>query len=221
MSPDATCPHALDPLPPKKEISNADFGDLLIEARVQLAELKGASGQIPNPMLLMSPAILRESVASSHIENINTTVAGVLQMQLFPEGERRAPDKEVLRYGEATKWGFENLEKYALSSRVITGIQAVLLPEGSCRYRREQNHIINSHTNQPLYTPPPPNEVPVLISNWEKFVNAPDQSMDPLIRTIVAHYQFEAIHPFLDGNGRTGRILMVLQLDLPPKNWAT
>jgi Fic family protein len=212
MSFDATYPHQLAPLPPKKVIRNTDFGDLLIKARVKLAELKGACGQIPNPLLLMSPAIIRESVASSNIENINTTLADVLQWQLFPEVEQRQPDKEVLRYREAMNWGFENADKYALSSRLITGIQARLVPDGNGRYRREQNQIANHASRETLYTPPIASEIPSLIGNWENYANALDESLDPLIRVIISHYQFEAIHPFRDGNGRTGRILMILQL---------
>lgn len=184
----------------------------MIKARVGLAELKGACGQLPNPLLLISPAVIRESVASSNIENINTTVAEVLQWQLFPESERRQPDKEVLRYREALIWGYGQLDRYPLSSRIITGIQSSLIPDGSGAFRREQNSIANNRTREIRYTPPPANEIPRLISNWERFVNADDESIDPLIRAIIAHYQFEAIHPFRDGNGRTGRILLVLQL---------
>lgn len=189
-----------------------DFGDLLIKARVALAELKGACGQLPNPLLLTASAVARESVASSNIENINTTLAEVLQWQLFPDSEQRQPDKEVLRYREAMLWGYEQMNIYPISSRMITAIQARLIPEGSGAYRREQNRIINITTRESLYTPPPAQDIPGLISNWEQFVNVVDDSIDPLIRAIIAHYQFEAIHPFRDGNGRTGRILMVLQL---------
>lgn len=212
MSFNATYPHRLALLPPKKSIANTDFGDLLIKARVELAELKGACGQIPNPLLLMSPAITRESVASSNIENINTTLADVLQWQLFPETEQRQPDKEVLRYRDAMQWGFENIEKYALSSRLITGIQKCLIPDGNGQYRREQNQIANFSSRESLYTPPIASDIPHLIGNWENYTNANDESLDPLIRVIISHYQFEAIHPFRDGNGRTGRILMILQL---------
>ncbi len=212
MSFDPTYPHPLAPLPPKSAIRNADFGDLLLKARVELAELKGASGQIPNPLLLIAPVIIRESVASSNIENINTTLADVLQWQLFPEDEQRQPDKEVLRYREAMNWGFDNYNKYALSSRLITGIQSRLMPDGNGQYRREQNQIANLASRESLYTPPIASDIPALISNWENYVNATDESIDPLIRAAIAHYQFEAIHPFRDGNGRTGRILMVLQL---------
>lgn len=212
MSFDPTYPHRLAPLPPKSPISNTDFGDLLLKARVELAELKGASGQIPNPLLLIAPVIIRESVASSNIENINTTLADVLQWQLFPEAEQRQPDKEVLRYHEAMNWGFNNYEKYALSSRLIMGIQSHLMPDGNGLYRREQNQIANLDSRASLYTPPIASDIPTLIGNWENYVNATDESIDPLIRAAIAHYQFEAIHPFRDGNGRTGRILMVLQL---------
>lgn len=212
MSFDPTYPHQLASLPPKTAIANMDFGDLLLKARVELAELKGACGQIPNPLLLIAPVIIRESVASSNIENINTTLADVLQWQLFPEAEQRLPDKEVLRYREAMNWGFNNFGKYALSSRLITGIQSRLIPDGNGQYRREQNQIANLASRQSLYTPPIASDIPNLIGNWENYVNATDELIDPLIRAIIAHYQFEAIHPFRDGNGRTGRILMVLQL---------
>lgn len=207
-----TYPHRLALLPPQKTIANTDFGDLLIKARVELAELKGACGQIPNPLLLMSPAITRESVASSNIENINTTLADVLQWQLFPETEQRQPDKEVLRYREAMQWGFENVERLSLSTRLITGIQKRLIPDGNGQYRREQNQIANFASRESLYTPPIANDLPNLIGNWENYANANDDILDPLIRVIISHYQFEAIHPFRDGNGRTGRILMILQL---------
>jgi Fic family protein len=211
MSFDPTYPHPLAPLPPKG-ISNSDFYELLLPARVALAELKGACSEMPNPMLLMAPIMVRESVASSNIENINTTLADVLQGQLFPEAEQRQPDKEVLRYRAAMSWGFENLEKIPISTRMIIGIQSILIPDGNGNFRREQNQIANLTTLQPLYTPPPAQDVNKLINNWEVFVNNTDNSLDPLIKAIIAHYQFEAIHPFRDGNGRTGRILMILQL---------
>jgi Fic family protein len=212
MSFDPTYPHLLDPLPPTIAIPDAAFGNLLLKARVELAELKGACGQIPNPLLLTAPTVMRESVASSNIENINTTLAEVLQWQLFPEAKQRQPDKEVLRYRDAILWGYEQLNRIPISTRMITGIQARLLPDGNGAFRREQNRIINMATREDLYTPPPAQNVNALISNWENYVNSNSEDIDPLIRTIIAHYQFEAIHPFRDGNGRTGRILMILQL---------
>ncbi len=211
MSFNPTGPHKLDLLPPKQAIKNGDFHDLLLNARVELAELKGATGHIPNPLLLITPLMVRESVESSGIENINTTVAKVFENQLLPESEQSTPDKEVIHYREALHWGANKLDEFALSNRIIIGVQQKLLPNDLGGYRKIQNQIVNTRSKEVLYTPPTCVSIPELISNWEKFVNTND-GLDPLLRAAIAHYQFESIHPFLDGNGRTGRILMVLQL---------
>ena len=204
-------PHNLELLPPKKSIKNEDFYDALLMARVELAELKGSAGQIPNPLLLTAPLLIRESVESSGIENINTTVANVLENQLLPEDEQRKPDKEVLRYKEALYWGAQNVDSMSISNRLILGIHKKLIVKNGGEYRREQNQIVNSKTGEILYTPPVQSRISELIGNWEKYVNN-NKDLDPLIRVAIAHQQFESIHPFLDGNGRTGRILMVIQL---------
>lgn len=122
-------------------------------------------------------------------------------------------------------WGFNNYGKYALSPRLITGIQSRIMPDGNGQYRREHivreggNQIANLASRESLYTPPIASDIPTLISNWENYVNATDESIDSLIRAAIAHYQFEAIHPFRDGNGRTGRILMLLQLIQSGLRW--
>jgi Fic family protein len=211
MSFDSTQPFFPPLLPPEPPIINESFADALLKARVELAELKGSSGQIPNPLLLTAPLLTRESVESSGIENINTTVAKVLENQLLPEGEQRAPDKEVLRYREALYWGAGRLPDFSLSNRLILGIHERLISDRGGEYRREQNHIVNSKTGEILYTPPLQKDIPELITNWERYVNE-YAGHDPLIRAAIAHQQFESIHPFSDGNGRTGRILIVLQL---------
>jgi len=211
MSFDPTHPIQLEPLPPQKALKNEDFSEFLLKARVELAELKGASGQIPNPLLLTAPILIRESVESSGIENINTTVANVLENQLLPEDEQNKPDKEVLQYREALYWSMNNLKDLSLSNRMILGVHKKLLKEKGGDYRTIQNHIVNSKTGEILFTPPIQSQIPSLIGNWEKYVNE-NKELDPLIRVAVAHQQFESIHPFEDGNGRTGRILMVLQL---------
>lgn len=210
MSLNPTYPHNLALLPPLNDLSNKIFSEALLRARVELAELKGSCGQIPNPLLLTAPLLIRESVESSGIENINTTVSNVLENQLLPEDEQKKPDKEVIRYREALYWGYKHLSDFSLSNRLIVGIQKKLIPE-SGEYRRTQNAIENSLTKEILYTPPIATEISRLVGNWEKFVND-SKELDPLVRAAIAHYQFEAIHPFDDGNGRTGRILMVLQL---------
>jgi Fic family protein len=212
MSPDVTHPYALRDLPPGINLKDPVFYPLLLKARVQLAQLKGQSINHPNPMLLLSPTVLREAVASSSIENINTTVSDVLQHQLFPESEQRSSNKEVLRYRDAVMWGFEHLRTMPVSSRLIIGVHKHLIPDSAEGYRKQQNKIEVDTTHEVVYTPPASPEVPRLIGNWEKFVNQTNDGIDPLIKCAVAHYQFEAIHPFGDGNGRVGRILMVLQL---------
>ena len=108
--------------------------------------------------------------------------------------------------------GFESFKKFSLTTRTILNIQRVLLPGSSGEYRRLQNGIQNSSTKQITYTPPVAINIPKLMENLEKFMNNKGEDIDPLIKCAIAHYQFEAIHPFSDGNGRTGRILMVLYL---------
>lgn len=211
MTIESKTPHVLAALPPNIDYNNLKYSKALLKAHRALAELKGYSFGMPNPLLLLSPAILSESIASSEIENIHTTILEVLQNQLLPESEQNENDKEVLRYREGIIWGYENMSKVSISSRLITGIQTKLMPSSE-GYRRLQNAIANTTTKEIIYTPPTANEIPNLIADWEKFVNNTPENIDPLIAAAIAHYQFEAIHPFGDGNGRTGRILIVLHL---------
>jgi Fic family protein len=205
-------PFDLPLLPDIVNIGNSDFIDILLAVRSELAELKGYSHALPNPLLLLSPAIIKESLASSNIENINTTLEDVLQNELFPETERKQPDKEVLRYRDAVIYAFKEIENIPLSNRIILGIHEILIPGKDTEFRRTQNKIENSLTQEVIYTSPPSSSIARLISNWEKFVNSTDSKFDPVLKAVIAHYQFEAIHPFGDGNGRTGRILMLMQL---------
>src|SRR5437879_3816654 len=140
----ATYPFDLPELPPEIMCNNESFNKMLLLARTELAELKGYSSSLPNPMLLLSPAIIKESVASSEIENINTTVEKVLQQQLFPETEQKIENKEVLRYKDAIISGFEKMSKMPLSNRLIISIHKQLLRDRSHGYRTNQNRIENS-----------------------------------------------------------------------------
>jgi Fic family protein len=132
-------------------------------------------------------------------------------MQLFSEAEQRGPDKEVLHYRDALLAGFESMSHVPLSARTIHLVHATLLPEDVDGFRKQQNSIAEGADGRPRYTPPPAPAVPDLISNWQHYVHDDDE-VDPLVKCAIQHYQFEAIHPFPDGNGRTGRILMVLHL---------
>ncbi|MEO8581682.1 MAG: Fic family protein [Patescibacteria group bacterium] len=216
MQQNAVYPFQLPLLPPKASFNDPAITKLVLDARVKLAELNGLTFSLANPFLLLSPAIIKESIASSEIENIHTTILNVLENQLFPEDEQKKPDKEVLRYREAALWGFNKRKKLPISSRLIQGIHKKLLPDLAGSFRITQNAILDGKTKEIIYTPPVQTEISNLMGNLENFINqqnglvTPD--WDPLIQIAMCHYQFESIHPFNDGNGRTGRILMVLQL---------
>ncbi len=164
-----TEPFKMPILPPNEDLETATILKTLVKAGRQIGELKGYSATVPNPMPLMSLAITKESVESSRIEDIITTVESVFEGQDLPEAEIKAPDKEVLRYREAMHWGMENLQKYSISTRLILGIHKKLIP-GSTGYRQQQNAIMNQRTEEVIYTPPPAKEIHRLLQNWENFM---------------------------------------------------
>ena len=210
----------LPPLPPElkqESLFESDMIQLVIKANRTIGELNGLCRAIPNAYpLLMNIPVLQEAVSSSAIEGIHTTVETLLEAQVKMENERDPASKEALRYREALNRGFKSFKKYkSLSTRTILDIHGQLMPGGG-HFKKQENKIARGE--QILYTPPAPPQINSLMSNWEKYVNshesAEEGQIDPLIKIAISHYQFEAIHPFLDGNGRTGRILMVLQLVL-------
>lgn len=224
MSFDPKNPFPLPPLPPalsSNDIMEKGLVQLLIKANAALAELNGTCRAIHNPYILLNIPTLQESVASSEIEGIYTTVETALEEQVKAIDEQDPAGKEALRYREAINAGFASLKNFKLSTRTILAIHEKLMPSLGGRFKQQQNQIAKGQSKTVIYTPPAPTEVPRLMSNWESYVHSDDQDFDLLIRVAVSHYQFEAIHPFSDGNGRTGRILMVLQivsynlLDLP------
>ncbi len=205
-------PHNLASLPPNLDCKTDIIWSALCDARAELAELKGYSSKLNNPMVLLTLIVLEEAVESNRIENIHTTVESVLKNQLKSESTRKGADKEARKYLEALYWAMEYQPKYSLLSRLIFGIHKILLGN-SHGYRHQQNAIANKATGDVIYTPPPAPKINDLIQNWETFVNNPESDTNySLIKCAIAHYQFEAIHPFMDGNGRTGRVLMALQL---------
>ncbi|MFQ5444264.1 MAG: Fic family protein [Nitrospinales bacterium] len=204
-------PYELKPLPPPNDFESKPTLRALINTIQEVSELKGYCSKVPNPRILLSITMMKESVESSEIEEIHTTVESVLKSQVIKESERRGPDKETLRYREALDWGFNNLGQWGLSTRLILGIHKVLM-KSNVGYRKQQNAIKNTGAGDIIYTPPIASKINELIQNWENFVNHPEASkIHPLVRCAIAHYQFEAIHPFSDGNGRVGRILLALQ----------
>jgi Fic family protein len=211
-----------DPLPPRLEW-NQRLVLLLDEAGRALGELAGLLRQLPNPYLFIRPFIQKEAVLSSRIEG---TQAGLLdvyaleaQVPLFPSPELREDAQEVLNYIRALERGRELLQEIPLSLRLLKEVHAVLLRgvRGGGRapgeFRRAQNWIgpPGSSLEEARYVPPPPGPMLEALDALERFWNS-DHKLPPLVEIALVHYQFEAIHPFLDGNGRIGRLLITLML---------
>lgn len=206
----------LSPLPPdlgQKDLFEPELVQLTVRANRAISELNGLCRAIPNPYsLLMNIPVLQEAVSSSEIEGIHTTVETLLEVQIKLDKEQDQASKETLRYKEALYEGFKDLEKYkSLPTRIILNIHKQLMPNGG-HFKKQGNQIKKG--SKVIYTPPSPIQMNHLMSNWENYINSADEKIDPLIKIAMSHYQFEAIHPFSDGNGRTGRILIVLQMVL-------
>jgi len=203
----------LPPLPPPVELETKLVLRACIDARAALAELKQAGGLLPNQDILINTLPLLEARASSEIENIVTTTD-----QLFrhaqPDREALADPatKEALRYRTALRRGADSLRRRPLSTATAVEVCATLLGVDLGVRRVPGTALVNDATGEVIYTPPGGEAVlRDLLANWERFLHQA-RELDPLIRMAVGHYQFEAIHPFTDGNGRTGRILNLLYL---------
>ncbi len=212
-------PQELALLPPNLNIQEhpdlPKFLSMCTEAQRHISELSGMLDGIKNPDIFLDIFYLYESIKSSSIENIETELSSVLDDSLKPEQYRINANKEVIRYSQAIVEGWKSIYHFDLTNRTIKTTHKNLMVKGNPgEYRKLQNQIVSKKGQEQiaLYTPPSADKINGLISNWEKFVHNDDQTFFPLLKTIICHYQFEAIHPFEDGNGRTGRILMVLQL---------
>lgn len=203
------------PLPRNWEVS-LELWPLLAQAKESLARLDGIGQALPDPQLLLRPLQGREAIRSSSLEGTYASPEELLLFELEPSVQSARPDqandwREVLNYAEAVRTGTTLLEELPLSLRLIREMHRVLLTgvRGRDRapgeFRRSQVHLGSDRR----YVPPPPNELAVCLNEFEHFLNEADQ-IDPLVRTYLAHYQFEAIHPFVDGNGRVGRALLSL-----------
>jgi len=203
-------------LPPKINLDDVAILKKVNAANIALSKLEGSSLAIPNRNLLIEPLSVREAVASSGIENINTTVAEIFQAELFPDKAQSKAQKETLHYKDALRVGFSLIQKQGfLHTNSFIEIQKILEPNKAGIRKLSGTSIANSSTGEILYTPPDGEDtIRRLLENYELYFNNFSDDVDPLIKLAILHYQFEAIHPFYDGNGRTGRILMVLYLIL-------
>ena len=201
----------LPPLPPAREIETRAVLKQCVESRARLAELKQAAELIPNQSMLINTLPLLEAQASSEIENIVTTADSLFQ---YRDADERADPatREALRYRQALMEGFKALSTHPIITRtaeqICTRIKGVEM-----QVRREPGTTLaNGRTGEVIYTPPVGEDLlRNKLANWETFLNT-HTDYDPLVRMAVGHYQFEAIHPFTDGNGRTGRVLNSLYL---------
>lgn len=164
-------------------------------------------------LLVLWSFLIKEWVASSAIENINTTLESVFQADIS-SGKISKEDKEVLHYRQATLWWIEQVDKYwSLIANTLITIQSMIEPDKAW-IRKIPWTVLMNGVGEVIYTPPiGENVIRNLLSNLEKYINTDDE-IDPLVKLAIIHYQFESIHPFPDGNGRTGRILMILYLVL-------
>ena len=185
----------------------------LVRAHRYLGELKGMYASIPNQRILVSTLNLQESQASSAIENIITTQDALYKYRLHPT-DKDPITKEVYNYVEALDTGFARVrEHHGISINTIIEIQQTIVGNNTGLRKQLGTKVMNQHTGEAVYVPPAPSEIQPLLDDLESFINDRSVSrLDSLIKMALIHYQFEKIHPFVDGNGRTGRILNILYL---------
>lgn len=184
----------------------------LIEARVALAELDRATHLLPNPDILLHSISLLEAQASSEIENIVTTTDELFRAAQFQGDALDPATKETLRYNHALRLGLDSIAQRPLSLNTAVDVCSAVVGSQMQVRSLPGTRIANAVRGEIVYAPPEGRDLLMsLLSNWEEFVYAED-ALDPLVRMAVLHYQFEAIHPFTDGNGRTGRIINLLYL---------
>lgn len=208
-------PNPLPPIPPIE--LTEDIIGLLIKANSQLAVLESVATRIPNVELFISMYVRKEALMSSQIEGTQATLEDVLDPLIETNTNRNVAD--VVNYIKATEFAIKRLQELPLCNRLIKETHAVLMSgvrgqeksPGEFRYSQNWIGSQGSAIKNARYIPPAPEDMVEAMSDLEKYINADDE-MDALIRAALIHYQFETIHPFLDGNGRVGRLLITLFL---------
>ena len=198
--------------PPTDQIETTEILKRCIEARVAVAELKQAAELIPNSAVLVNALPLLEARASSEIENIVTTTDKLFEFADIAEDRADAATKEALRYRTALYEGTKMVQRGMLTTDMAIQICSTIKGM-ELDIRAEPGTTLKSRmTGEVIYTPPVGQQLLIeKLNNWAEFMHS-STDIDPLVRMAVSHYQFEAIHPFVDGNGRTGRILNILFL---------
>ena len=198
-------------LPPGVELESRAVLKQAIAANRVLANLRGLAAKIPNQGMLINSIVLQEARLSSEIENIVTTNDELYRAAADADGKTDPHTKEVLRYRQALYRGFQALKERPLNSNLFIEIVR-LIKQVDLGIRAVPGTALKNDLGEVIYTPPEgERRIRELLGNLEQFIHAEDD-LDPLVKMAVLHYQFEAIHPFPDGNGRTGRILNLLFL---------
>ena len=206
------------PLPPNPPIAlSGELVAKLVEANKKLAALDGLSARIPNMDLFVSMYVRKEALLSSQIEGTQCTLDDILNPLMEENTNRNVSD--VVNYIKATEFALNRLHSLPLCNRLIKETHAVLMEgvrgqeKSPGEFRYSQNWIggQGSTIQNARYIPPNPEDMQTAMSDLEKYMNG-DDSLDPLIQAALIHYQFETTHPFLDGNGRVGRLLITLFL---------
>lgn len=202
-------------LPPNAELETKAVLKQLARAHRALAELKGYADTIPNKHILINAVMINEAKDSSAIENIITTHDDLYKAMSDASGASLAA-KEVVCYRTALWHGYELVKaREMLTTNMIVEIQGIIERNRAGVRKLPGTVLRNERTGETVYTPPAGEaEIRQLLGNLEKYINEDCSDVDPLIKLAVIHYQFESIHPFYDGNGRTGRIVNVLYLVL-------
>lgn len=202
----------LPPLPPPIELETRAVLKACVAAREAMAEARVAARLIPNPDILLNAIPILEAQASSEIENIVTTTDRLFRYANDPDSRADAATREALRYRAALYEGFTSLRKKPLSTSTAVLVCRIIKDVDLDIRSTPGTVLINDRTGETIYAPPEGEALlRAKLADWEAHLHAED-GIDPLIKMAVAHYQFEAIHPFTDGNGRTGRILNLLYL---------
>jgi Fic family protein len=205
-------------LPLSYDFDQIDILKKCTSAHRKLAELKGICKTIPNSDILINNLTLTEAKESSAIENIITTYNNLYQQELSQHSSAKITNqatKEVVRYREAIKYAYEIItSKKLLTNNDIININNILQNITDCGFRNQIGTVLkNDSTGEIIYTPPLPQKINKLMDNLEIYINDNNiQDIDPLIKMAIIHHQFESIHPFFDGNGRTGRIINISYL---------
>ncbi len=201
-------------LPPKAEIETKAVLKQLVTASQVLAELKGYAELLPNKAIIINSIILQEAKDSSEIENIVTTHDELFRAMAAAKKTMGPAVKEVLNYRSALYKGFNMVKgHHLLTTNIIVAIQEELEQNRAGIRKLTGTKLVNDRTGKVMYTPPDNEEtIRDLLQNLEAFINSDTDKFHPLIKLAIIHYQFESIHPFYDGNGRTGRIINVLYI---------